>query len=88
MLILTIEHAKVTYTNECQLITTKGGVENKRLSRSRPKAQKNFEAKDCPSEDRPSLGQEQEYSRPRTKDTGASVLRRKKRSLKDFSGNL
>ena len=28
MLIRTIEHAAVTYTNECLLITTRGGVEN------------------------------------------------------------
>ena len=34
-------------------------------------------AKDSPSEDRPSRGQGQECSRPRTKDTGANVLKKK-----------
>ena len=35
-------------------------------------------AKDCLSEDRPSRGQGQECSRPRTKDTAASVFPKKK----------
>ena len=43
---------------------------------------KKSEAKDCPFEDRPSRGQEQECSRPRTKDTGASVP--KKKIFKNF----
>ena len=38
------------------------------------------------SEDRHSRGQEQECSRPRTKDIGASVL--KKKFVKIFSGDL
>ena len=53
-----------------EYVITGGGVEDTRL-----------EAKDSPSEDRPSRGQGQECSRPRTKDTGASV---KKKSLKQF----
>ena len=42
------------------------------------------------SEDRPSRGQGQECSRsrPRTKDTAASVLQKKKGLQKTFSGNL
>ena len=54
-------------------------------SRPRPKTQKKSEAKDSLSEDRHSRGQGQECSRPRprTKDTGASVLQKKK-SLKFF----
>ena len=54
-------------------------------SRPRPRTQKKPEAmaKDKASEDRPSRGQVQECSRPRTKDTGASVLQ-KKRSSKFF----
>ena len=52
--------------------------------RPRPRTQKKSEAKakakDSPSEDRTSRGQGQECSRPRprTKDTGASVLQKKK----------
>ena len=47
---------------------------------------KKSEAKDSLSEDRPSRGQEQECSRPRprTKDTAASVLRKKKVFKKVF----
>ena len=56
-------------------------------SRPRPRTQKNSEAKaeDSLSEDRTSQGQGQECSRPRprTKDTGASVPK-KKRSSKIF----
>ena len=61
--------------------------------RPRPRTQKKSEAKakakDSLSEDRPSRGQGQECSRPRprTKDTAASVLK-KKRLQKSFSGNL
>ena len=54
----------------------------------RPRTQKISEAKakDSPSEDRPSRGQGQECSRPRprTKDTGASVLQKKKSSKTFF----
>ena len=56
--------------------------------RSRPRTQKKSEAKDSLSEDRPSRGQGQECSRPRTKDTAASVLKKKKGLQKSFSGNL
>ena len=40
-------------------------------------------AKDSPTEDRPSRGQDQECStpRPRTKDTSASVLKKKKKTV-------
>ena len=44
-------------------------------------------AKDSLFEDRPSRGQGQECSRPRTKDMAASVLE-KKGFQKSFSGNL
>ena len=60
-------------------------------SRARPRTQKKSEAKakakDSLFEDRTSRGQGQERSRPRTKDTGASVLR-KKSLQKFFSGDL
>ena len=58
-------------------------------SRPRPRTQKKSEAKakDSLSENRPSRGQEQECSRPRTKDTADSVLQ-KKGLQKSFSGNL
>ena len=48
-------------------------------SRPRPRTQQNSEAKakDTLSEDRHSRGQGQECSRPRTKDTAASVLKKK-----------
>ena len=46
-------------------------------SRPRPRTQKMSEAKDSPSENRPSRGQGHERSRPRTKDTGASELQKK-----------
>ena len=51
-------------------------------SRPRPRTQKKSEAKakDSLSEDRHSRGQGQECSRPRTKDTSASALQKKKRS--------
>ena len=41
------------------------------------------QAKDSPSEDKPSRGQGQECSRPRTKDTGGKCSP-KKRSLQKF----
>ena len=46
---------------------------------SRPRTQKKSEAKDSLSEDRHSRGQGQECSRPRTKDTSASALQKKKK---------
>ena len=61
-------------------------------SRPRPRTQKKSEAKakDSLSEDRPSRGQGQKCSRsrPRTKDTAASVLQKKKGLQKSFSDNL
>ena len=58
-------------------IMTRGGVEDTRLE---AKDTKKSEAKDSLSEDRTSRGQGQECSRPRprTKDTLASVLQKKK----------
>ena len=55
-------------------------------SRPRPRTQKKSEAKakNSLSEDRHSRGQGQECSRPRTKDTSASVLQKKKRSSQKF----
>ena len=73
-------------------ILARGGVEDTRLEAKdtqknpRPRTHKKIrgqghtkksEAKDSLSEDRPSRGQGQECSRPRTKDTGASVLQKK-----------
>ena len=51
--------------------------------RPRPRTQRKSEAKDSPSEDKSSRGQGQECSRPRTKDTGASALIKKK-GLQNF----
>ena len=57
-------------------------------SRPRPRTQKKseakFKAKDSLSEDRHSRGQGQECSRPRTKDTRASALQKKKVFTKIF----
>ena len=53
-------------------------------SRPRPRTQKKSEAKDSLSEDRHSRGQGQECSRPRTKDTSASALQKKRSSQKFF----
>ena len=61
-------------------------------SRQRPRTQKKSEAKakDSLSEDRHSRGQGHECSRPRTKDTSASALQKKKKKglHKNFSGDL
>ena len=64
----------------------RGGVEDTRLA-AKAKDTKKSEAKDSLFEDRTSRGQGQERSRPRTKNTGASVLRKKK-PLKIFLGDL
>ena len=55
-------------------------------SRPRPRTQKKSEAKakNSLSENRPSRGQGQECSRPRTKDIAASVLQKKRSSKKFF----
>ena len=69
---------------------TRGGVEDTKLeAKAKDTKKSEAKAKDSLSEDRTSRGQGQECSRtrPRTKDTAASVL--KKKSLqKSFSGNL
>ena len=68
-------------------VVTRGGVEDTRLE---AKDTKKSEAKDSFSEDRHSRGQGQKCSRPRprTKDTSASALQKKKGLLKNFSGDL
>ena len=55
-------------------IINRGGVEDTRLE---AKDTKKSEAKNSPSKNRPSQGQGQECSRPRIKNTGATVLRKK-----------
>ena len=61
-----------------------GGVEDTRLEAKAKNTKKSeAKAKDSLFEDRPSRGQGQECSRPRTKDTTASVLQKKR-----FSKNL
>ena len=67
-------------------LNIKGGVEDTRhKAKAYNTTQIRAKAKDSPSEDRPSQGQGQEYSRPRTKDTGASVFK-KKEVLEIFFG--
>ena len=65
-------------------IIARGEVEDTRLE-VKAKDTKKSEAKDSLSKDRPSRSQGQECSRPRTKDTAASVLRKKvfKKSFSD-----
>ena len=72
---------------------TRGGVENTRLEAKAKaiytkKIRGQAEAKDSPSEDRPTRGQGQECSRPRprTKDTRASVqvFSKNKKGLQNF----
>ena len=69
------------------MLITRGGVEDTRLE-AKAKDTKKSEAKvkDSLSEDRHSRGQGQECSRPRprTKDTSASALQKKKVSTKIF----
>ena len=61
------------------LLLFRCGVEDTRL-KAKAKDTKKFEAKDSLSKERTSRGQGQQCSRPRprTKDTGASVLQKKK----------
>ena len=61
----------------------RGGVEDTSLE-SKDTKNSEAKAKDSLFEDRPSRGQGQECSRPRTKDTAASVFKTKKRSSKKF----
>ena len=64
---------------------TRGGVEDTRLKAEAKDTKKTeAKAKDSLSENRTSRGQGQECSRPRTKDTGASVLQKKKKVFKNF----
>ena len=72
-------------------LRSRGGVEDTRLeAKAKDTKKSEAKAKDSLSEDRHSRGQRQECSRPRprTKDTAASVLRKKKGLQKSFSGNL
>ena len=46
-------------------------------ARGQGQGHKKIQGQESPSEDRPSRGQGQECSRPRVKDTGASVLKKK-----------
>ena len=64
---------------------SRGGVEDTRLEAKDTKKSE-AKAKDSLSEDRHSRGQGQECSRsrPRTKDTSASALQKKKRSSQKF----
>ena len=59
-------------------LLTRGGIEDTRLE-AKAKDTKKSEAKDSLSEDRHSRGQGQEFWRPRTKDTSASALQKKKK---------
>ena len=68
----------------CLTILNGGGVEDVRLeAKANAKNTKKSGAKDSPSKDKASQGQGQEFlrPRPRTKDTGASVLRKKKKNF-------
>ena len=63
---------------------TRGGVDDTRLEAKAKDTKKKCEAKDSPSEDRPSRGQGQVCSKSRSKDTDASVLQKEKKGLQKF----
>ena len=66
-------------------VLNRGGVEDTRLeAKDTKKIRGQGQTKDSLSKDRPFRDQGQECSRPRTEDTGASVLLKKKRSSKIF----
>ena len=77
----------IAATDKVLITNIRGGVEDTRLE-AKAKDTKRSEAKDSLSEDRHSRGQGQECSRPRTKDTSASALQKKKGLHKNFSGDL
>ena len=63
----------------------RGRVEDTRLeAKTKDTKKSEAKAKDSLSEDRTSRSQGQECSRPRTKDTGASILQKKKKGLQNF----
>ena len=83
------EKSEICASSTLKLIN-RGGVEDTRLE-AKAKDTKKSEAKDNLSEDRHSRGQGQECSRPRprTKDTSASALQKKKEGFhKNFSSDL
>ena len=85
-----LQRIKICDTSFCEAIA-RGGVEDTRLeAKAKDTKKSEAKAKDSLSEDRTSRGQGQECSRPRprTEDTGASVLLRKKSLQKYFSGDL
>ena len=66
-------------------LISRDGVEDTRLeAKAKDTKKSEAKAKDSLSEDRHSRGQGQECSRPRTKDSSASALQKKKRSLQNF----
>ena len=66
-------------------LLNRGGVEDTKLeAKAKDTKKSEAKAKDSLSEDRHSRGQEQECSRPRTKDTSASALQKKKVFTKIF----
>ena len=82
---------KITLNPFVPKVEITGGVENSRLeAKAKAYDTKKSEAKNSLSEDRPSRGQGQECSRLRTKDTAATVLKKKKKKgfQKRFSGDL
>ena len=69
------------------MVQDRGGVKDTRLeAKAKDTKKSEAKAKDNLSEDRPSRGQGQECRRPRpkTKNTSASALQKKKRSSKKF----
>ena len=81
--------AIVSILCHCAIIS-RGGVEDTRLeAKAKDTKKSEAKAKDSLSEDRHSRGQGQECSRPRprTKETSASALQKKKGLHKNFSGD-
>ena len=76
-----IRNLLVSYYDLIKAFDTRGGVEDTTLKSQGQGHKKKSEAKakDSLSEDRHSRGQGQECSRPRTEDTSASALQKKKK---------
>ena len=68
-------------------VETRGGVEDARLE-AKAKDTKKSKDKNSPSEDRPSRGQGQECSWPRTKNTSANAHQKRNTSSKFFFRDL
>ena len=82
-----MEHYEIRKQCSSDRTINNQGCSRGHKARGQDQGPKTSEAKDNPSEGRPSQSQGQKCSRPRTKETGASV-NQKKGLQKFFSGDL